>query len=58
MLDIVLYILRFSYKKMAYIFSSQNNISSELRTGGDGYIDVLKIEEDIWRNQIKYRSQK
>lgn len=47
-----------NHNKSVYIYSSQNNISSELRTGGDGYIDVLKIEEDIWRNQIKHRSQK
>lgn len=40
-----------SQGKKVYIFSSRNNISEELRTGADGYFDVLKIEEDIWRNQ-------
>lgn len=44
-------------KKKVYIFSSQNNISSELRTGGDGYIDILKITEDIWGKDISYREQ-
>lgn len=44
--------------KKVYIFSSKNNISSELRTGGDGYIDVLKIEKDIWGIQLLHRNQK
>lgn len=44
--------------KKVYIFSSKNNISEELRTGADGYIDVLKIEEDIWGNTLKYRKSK
>jgi uncharacterized LabA/DUF88 family protein len=35
--------------KRAYVFSSRNNVSSELRTGADGYYDVLKIDADIWR---------
>lgn len=43
--------------KKVYIFSSQNNISEELRTGGDGYSDVLKIE-DIWGRELKYREEK
>jgi uncharacterized LabA/DUF88 family protein len=41
--------------KKVYIFSSQNNISEELRTGGDGYFDVLKIEDDIWGRELKHR---
>lgn len=41
--------------KRAYIFSSKNNVSQELRTGGDGYFDVLKLEEDIWGRDLKYR---
>jgi len=44
--------------KKVYIYSSRNNISEELRTGGDGYIDVLVIEEDIWGRELKYRDQK
>ena len=44
--------------KKVYIFSSKNNISEELRTGGDGYFDVLKIKEDIWRRKLRYRTEK
>lgn len=44
--------------KKVYIYSSKNNISEELRTGGDGYTDVLKIEEDIWGREIRYRNLK
>lgn len=43
--------------KKVYIFSSRNNISSELRTGADGYTDLLNITEDIWRDNITYRGQ-
>ncbi|MDO8558054.1 MAG: NYN domain-containing protein [bacterium] len=41
--------------KKVYIFSSKNNVSKELRTGGDGYFDVLNLEEDIWGRELKYR---
>lgn len=41
--------------KKAYIFSSKNNISQELRTGGDGYFDVLDLEGDIWGRELKHR---
>jgi uncharacterized LabA/DUF88 family protein len=44
--------------KKVYIFSSANNISSELRTGADGYFDVLKIPADIWREEVRHRDQK
>lgn len=44
--------------KKVYIYSSRNNISSELRTGGDGYIDVLALEDGIWGREIGYRDQK
>lgn len=44
--------------KKVYVFSSQNNVSTEMRTGGDGYFDVLKIEEDIWGRKLKYRFEK
>ncbi len=40
-----------SQGKKVYIFSSKNNVSEELRTGGDGYFDVLKIDGDIWRDR-------
>ena len=44
--------------KKVYIFSSKNNISQELRTGGDGYCDVLNIESDIWGRELKHRENK
>ncbi|OHA84091.1 MAG: hypothetical protein A2937_02755 [Candidatus Yonathbacteria bacterium RIFCSPLOWO2_01_FULL_47_33b] len=44
--------------KKVYAYSSKNNVSEELRTGGDGYVDVLKIEEDIWGRDLKHREEK
>lgn len=44
--------------KKVYIFSSRNNISQELRTGGDGYFDVLEIQNDIWGRNLIYRDHK
>ncbi len=44
--------------KKIFIFSSKNNVSHELRTGGDGYCDVLTIEEDIWGKELKHRAAK
>ena len=45
--------------KKVYIFSSKNNISEELRTGGDGYFDVLKdVKDDIWGRELKYMIKK
>lgn len=41
--------------KEAFIFSSKNNVSQELRTGGDGYFDVLELEEDIWGRELRHR---
>jgi len=41
--------------KKVYIFSSKNNVSQELRTGADGYFDVLSVEEDIWGRELKHR---
>lgn len=43
--------------KKVYIFSSKNNISQELKTGADGYTDVLKITEDIWGRELKHKDQ-
>ena len=37
---------------------SKNNVSYELRTGGDGYCDILTIEDDIWGKGLKYRAAK
>lgn len=42
--------------KKVFIFSSKNNISEELRTGSDGYSDILKIN-DIWGKELKYRTE-
>ena len=44
--------------KTVRIFSSENNISQELRTGRNGYLDVLQIEEDIWGRALQHREQK
>ena len=44
--------------RKVYIFSSKNNISKELRTGADGYFDVLNIEEDIWGRELQHRAEK
>lgn len=44
-----------SREKKVFVYSSRNNISSELRTGGDGYTDILKITDDIWRDEVKRR---
>lgn len=38
--------------KKVYIFSSRNNISEELRTGSNGYTDILNIQDDIWLNNL------
>jgi len=43
--------------KKVYIYSSRNNVSSELRTGADGYKDILAIEDDIWRSEVKRREK-
>lgn len=45
-----------NYGKKVFIFSSENNVSQELRTGADGYIDVLGIE-DIWGKELKHRAE-
>ncbi len=44
--------------KKVYVFSSKNNISQELKTGSDGYCDVLHITEDIWGRDLKHREEK
>jgi uncharacterized LabA/DUF88 family protein len=41
--------------KKVYVFSSKNNISEELRTSGDGYFDMLKVDKDIWGKELKHR---
>lgn len=41
--------------KDIFVYSSHNNVSSELRTGANGYVDVLTISEDIWGRSLQYR---
>ena len=42
--------------KEVYIFSSKDNISRELKTGGNGYFDLKDINE-IWGKDLKYRAK-
>lgn len=44
-----------NHNKKVYIFSSKNNISTELRTSGNGYCDILTID-DIWGNELKNKN--
>jgi len=41
-------------KKKVYIFSSEDNISHELKTGGDGYFELKDIQE-FWGKDLKHR---
>lgn len=43
-------------EKKVFIFSSKNNVSEELRTGADGYMEILNIE-DIWGKELKHRAE-
>lgn len=43
--------------KKIYIYSSKNNISTELRTGADGYVDVLELKDDIWGRDLRFRKE-
>ena len=42
--------------KKSYVFSSKNNVSTELRTGSDGYFEIKDIE-DIWGGKLKYKKR-
>lgn len=42
--------------KKVFIFSSKNNVSQELRTGADGYIDIVSIDE-VWGKKLKHRAE-
>lgn len=44
--------------KRVYVYSSRRNVSHELRTGGDGYTDILEIPEDIWGRRIRHRKER
>lgn len=41
--------------KKVFVYSSKNNVSREMRTGADGYIDLLQITTDIWGNKLQKR---
>lgn len=43
--------------KKVFIYSSRNNVSTELRTGADGYTDVLTISDNIWRGEVRHREK-
>jgi len=45
-----------NHGKRVFIFSSKNNISEELRTGADGYTEILDIE-NIWGKELKHRAE-
>ncbi len=44
--------------KVVYIFSSKNNISTELRTGADRYFEILDIQDNIWGPKLRHRNEK
>lgn len=46
-----------SRDKKVYIYSSYNNISSELRTMGHEYIDILDLDYDIWGRKLEHRKK-
>jgi len=41
--------------KKVFVYSSRNNVSRELRTGADGYVDVLDLEDGIWGRPLEFR---
>jgi uncharacterized LabA/DUF88 family protein len=45
-----------NHNKKVFVFSSENNISQELRTGSDGYTDILGID-CIWGKNLKHRAE-
>lgn len=45
-----------NHGKKVYIFSSKNNVSQELRTGADGYDDILEID-GVWGQELKHRAE-
>lgn len=44
-----------NHGKKVFIFSSKNNVSQELRTGADGYTDILDMD-GIWGKELKHRA--
>ena len=45
-----------NHSKKVYVYSSKNNVSEELRTGTDGYVDILNIDE-IWGKALQHRGE-
>jgi len=44
-------------EKKCYVFSSENSVSKELKTGASGYFNIVDIEE-LWGDKLKYRNSK
>lgn len=44
--------------KKVFIYSTKNNVSEELRTGADGYFDLLEIDYDFWGKKLSHRDAK
>ncbi len=44
--------------KKVYIYSSRNNVSTELRIGANKYIDILRVKDDIWGKKLKHKDKK
>lgn len=42
--------------KKAYVFSSKNNVSTELRTGAHGYFEMKDLEA-IWGNDLRQKKR-
>lgn len=45
-----------NHGKKVYIFSSKDNISHELKTGGNGYFDLKNINE-LWGKDLKHHAK-
>jgi len=45
-----------NHGKKVFIFSSENNVSRELRTGADGYYDILDVG-NVWGKELKHRAE-
>ncbi len=45
-----------NHGKKVFVFSSENNISQELRTGANGYTDILNID-GVWGKELKHRAE-
>ena len=41
--------------KKVFVYSSKNNISQELRTAADEYVDILNLDEDVWGRPLIHR---